>query len=95
MINEMNFRIKKDGTPYKGCFCRRPELIENYDKAIADTTQTWDCHHRLELMTTGGVVDATKQDLIDWESIMIDPPKSLFSRLLLVIIDYIIKRRNK
>lgn len=22
--------------------------IENYDKAIADTTQTWHCHHRLE-----------------------------------------------
>ena len=21
-------------------------LIENYDKAIADTTQTWVCHHR-------------------------------------------------
>lgn len=24
-------------------------LIENYDKAIADTTHTWECHHRLEL----------------------------------------------
>lgn len=23
-------------------------LIENYDKAIADTTQVWDCHHRRE-----------------------------------------------
>ena len=23
-------------------------LIENYDKAIADDTQTWDCHHRRE-----------------------------------------------
>ena len=23
--------------------------IENYDKAIADTTQTWDCHHRTEI----------------------------------------------
>lgn len=23
-------------------------LIENYDKAINDDTQTWDCHHRLE-----------------------------------------------
>lgn len=31
-------------------FCREdPSLIENYDKAIADTTQTWDCHHRLEI----------------------------------------------
>ena len=24
--------------------------IENYDKAIADTTKTWQCHHRLEIM---------------------------------------------
>lgn len=24
-------------------------MIENYDKAIADETQTWDCHHRLEI----------------------------------------------
>ena len=23
-------------------------LIENYDKAVADMTQTWDCHHRRE-----------------------------------------------
>ena len=23
-------------------------LIENYDKAIADDTQTWECHHRRE-----------------------------------------------
>lgn len=30
------------------CYCTTPELIENYDKAIADETQTWTCHHRLE-----------------------------------------------
>ena len=24
-------------------------LIENYDKAIADTTQTWECHHKDEI----------------------------------------------
>lgn len=29
-------------------FCDQPELIENYEKAIADKTQTWVCHHRLE-----------------------------------------------
>ena len=23
--------------------------IENYDKAMADTTQTWACHHKLEV----------------------------------------------
>lgn len=26
------------------------DLIENYDKAVEDTTQTWDCHHRWETM---------------------------------------------
>lgn len=25
-----------------------PSLIENYDKAINDQTQMWECHHRLE-----------------------------------------------
>ena len=30
-------------------FCKDDiSLIENYDKAIADTTQTWHCHHRRE-----------------------------------------------
>ena len=39
MINEIN--AKK--------FCKDDiSLIENYDKAIADTTQTWECHHRRE-----------------------------------------------
>lgn len=35
-------------------FCLTPELIENYDKAIADTTQTWQCHHRLETHFSDG-----------------------------------------
>ena len=26
-------------------------LIENYDKAISDSNQTWDCHHRREITT--------------------------------------------
>ena len=31
-------------------FCSEdPSLIENYDKAIADTENTWHCHHRLEI----------------------------------------------
>ena len=33
--------------------CEDPSLIENYDKAIADTTQTWDCHHRGEVLPCG------------------------------------------
>ena len=47
--------------------CEDISKIENYDKAIADTTQMWDCHHRMELIKTGAVVDSTKQDLIDWD----------------------------
>ena len=29
-------------------YCDKPELIENYEKAIVDKTQIWHCHHRLE-----------------------------------------------
>lgn len=48
MICERRFRIRKDGEPDSKCFCRHPELIENYDKAIADKTQVWEVHHRKE-----------------------------------------------
>ena len=40
--------------------------IENYEKAVNDTTQVWVCHHKMELIVTGAVVDSSKQDLIDW-----------------------------
>lgn len=30
-------------------FCKEYRLIENYDQAMADTTQTWHCHHRHEI----------------------------------------------
>ena len=34
---------------YAKSYCRDDiSLIENYDKAIADTTQMWHCHHRRE-----------------------------------------------
>ena len=40
-------------------FCRDDiSLIENYDKAIADKTQTWHCHHRRETIFS-------KSDLIE------------------------------
>ena len=29
--------------------CEDISKIENYDKAISDTTRTWHCHHRLEV----------------------------------------------
>lgn len=44
MINEI--QAKK--------YCRDDlSKIENYEKAIADKTQTWDLHHRLELTLDG------------------------------------------
>ena len=27
--------------------------IENYEKAITDSTQTWDCHHKAEILPCG------------------------------------------
>lgn len=48
MINGQYFRIKKNGKPYWNCYCRHPELIENYALAVADAMQTWDVHHRKE-----------------------------------------------
>ena len=45
-------------------FCKDDiSLIENYDKAIADNTQVWICHHRMEL-TLDGEFANSKQDLI-------------------------------
>lgn len=67
MISNRLFNLKKDGTPYSNCYCITPELIENYDKAIADTTQPWDCHHRLETHTSDGerrLVDISRAELI-------------------------------
>ena len=67
MIHLNSFRLKRNGKPYCNCLCRHPELIENYDKAIADTTQVWDCHHRLETHNSDGerrLVDLTAEELI-------------------------------
>ena len=58
MINEYN--TKK--------FCKEDiSKIENYDKAVNDTTQTWHCHHRDEVRTlpSGMTVIRSKQDLIE------------------------------
>ena len=38
-------------------------LIENYDKAINDNTQIWDCHHRLETDMNMLVEDLKEMDL--------------------------------
>ena len=52
----INFRQTKK-------YCKEDiSKIKNYDKAIADTTQTWVCHHRTEIWW-----NCTAQDLIDNE----------------------------
>lgn len=33
----------------KRCCCEDLSLIENYEKAINDDTQMWECHHKLEI----------------------------------------------
>lgn len=80
MINKQMFKLKKDGTLCKNCFCRTPDLIENYDKAIADTTQTWQCHHRLETHNSDGerrLVDISKEELIALGMYYDRPPEEL------------------
>ena len=71
MISEKMFRLNKNGEPYCDCYCRNPELIENYEKAIADTTQTWDVHHKMEkyfpqktLKAIGWYYDCEPEELI-------------------------------
>ena len=73
MINERVFNPR-----YKQCFCSNPELIENYDKAIADSSQVWECHHRLETHNSDGerrLVDLSKQELIALGMYMNRPPE--------------------
>ena len=44
-------------------FCKEDiSKIENYDKAISDSTKTWHCHHRTEIWW-----NCSKKDLIDNE----------------------------
>lgn len=80
MISEQQFQLKKDGTCYKRSYCARPELIENYDKAMADMTHIWECHHRLETHTSDGerrLVDLTSEELIALDMYYNRPPEEL------------------
>ena len=48
---------------YAKLYCKEDiSKIENYHKAIADTTQVWNCHHRTEIWW-----NCTAQELIDNE----------------------------
>lgn len=71
MISNRYFRIKKNGEPYFDCYCRKPEFIENYDKAVSDTSQIWEVHHRKEglysykeLIERGEYYDVPPSELI-------------------------------
>ena len=49
-------------------FCKDDiSKIENYDKAVADTTQTWDLHHRdeVKVLPSGMEVRRSKEELIE------------------------------
>lgn len=49
-------------------YCSEPvENIENYDKAIADNTQIWVCHHRdeIKILPSGIKVLRTVRELIE------------------------------
>ena len=54
----INSRVKR--------YCKEDiSLIENYDKAINDTTQTWHCHHRdeVKILPSGMKVIRSYKDL--------------------------------
>lgn len=80
MISEQAFRLKNNDEPCKGCRCRHPELIENYEKAIADETQVWECHHRLETHNSDGerrLVELSVDELIALGMYYDRPPEEL------------------
>ena len=61
-------------------FCKDYTNIENYDEAIADTSETWDCHHRLALYNSDGerrLVDITPKELIALCMYYNRPPEEL------------------
>lgn len=44
-------------------FCKDDiSLIENYDKAMNDTTQTWHCHHRTEIWWNCSRIELIKNE---------------------------------
>lgn len=56
---------------YASRFCKEDmSLIENYEQAANDKTQTWDCHHRLEIE-----LNLSRQELKD-RNLYYDRPAS-------------------
>lgn len=52
MINNHIFRRGVNGELLTRTLCANPELIENYDLAMADKDHCWECHHKLEAFYT-------------------------------------------
>lgn len=74
MISKVHFnKIHAD------CFCQTPELIENYEQAIADKTQIWVCHHRDEIrvLPSGMIAIRSKKELIEDGRYFNCPPNEL------------------
>ena len=67
MINKLFFTGKHP-------FCKDFTKIENYSKAILDTTQVWDCHHRLEThyKKGGKWIERNKDEQITKEQLIKD-----------------------
>lgn len=63
----------------KNCFCQTPELIENYEQAVADKTQIWVCHHRDEIrvLPSGMIAIRSKKELIENDRYFNCPPNEL------------------
>lgn len=60
--------------------CKNYTEIENYEKAIADKTQVWICHHRFETHNSDGekrLVDIIRKELIALDLYYDRPPKEL------------------
>lgn len=74
MISKIHFRKSR-----KDCYCQTPELIENYEQAINDKSQIWECHHRDEIRTlpSGMVVLRSKEELIENGRYYNCPPNEL------------------
>lgn len=56
-------------------YCSEIEKIENYDLALADMENMWDCHHRLEIGKNGEVM--SRNDLIEHGLYYHRPPEEL------------------
>ena len=61
-------------------YCKDFTKIENYEKAVVDTTQVWECHHRLETHNSDGekrLVDLSSKELIALDMYYDRPPEEL------------------